>query len=637
MPTEWRFCTKPKGQINKDPVEAEFFEPEQGFSAALVREAVQNSLDAGLPGVQVHVRFTFGEAAQSSESFGASPFFEGLHEHLDAPEHAEIQVPDSSAAIPYLAVEDFGTKGLRGDVLADDEDPTVKENDFFYFWRNVGRSGKGENDRGRWGLGKTVFPASSMISAFFGLTVRSGDPDHAHLMGQFVGKVHRLDRKYDPYGFFGYFEGEESAFALPVRDAALVKRFQDHFDLSRPLEDSGLSVVIPYPQKELRPESILRETIFSYYVPILQGQLVVSVAAGAETRLIDQRTIEEEARRLDWHGAERSLDEMIAQLGFARQCLAMAAGDLVTLSMVGARGAPSLVESVFPEGTIDGIRDRVESGELLGFRIPILITQKGEEYHSAFRAFITQDSEGSGGRGEFVRQGLTISRVDRPPRGGYRGMVLVEGDRLSKLLGDSENPSHTKWQERDKKLRDRGYSHAASVVRCVRGSLAFLSEVLNRPPSGRDKHLLEDVFFVERPPEEIELDEIGVAPGVEGKGPVFPPITPGGKESPVLVQRTAGGFRVLGKEGVEPLPARVLVRCAYTVRRGDPLARYEEFDFAVDRKPIVYRATGAEVVEASRNQLVLVPGVANFELDVSGFDTNRDLSVSADAKSGDRE
>ena len=52
----------------------------------------------------------------------------------------------------------------------------------FYFWRNRGRSKKSEDSRGRWGLGKLVFPHSSQINTFFGLTKRDDDKE-SYLMG----------------------------------------------------------------------------------------------------------------------------------------------------------------------------------------------------------------------------------------------------------------------------------------------------------------------------------------------------------------------------------------------------------------------------------------------------------------------
>ncbi|MBU2549466.1 MAG: hypothetical protein KKB20_13700, partial [Proteobacteria bacterium] len=56
--TDWRFRTMGRGEVNIDPIEGEFFSTEAlgGLSEALIRESIQNSLDAALRGRQVLVR-----------------------------------------------------------------------------------------------------------------------------------------------------------------------------------------------------------------------------------------------------------------------------------------------------------------------------------------------------------------------------------------------------------------------------------------------------------------------------------------------------------------------------------------------------------------------------------------------------
>lgn len=48
----WKFRMMTKGEMNADPIEGEFFSIERldNMADAWVRESIQNSLDAGLPG-----------------------------------------------------------------------------------------------------------------------------------------------------------------------------------------------------------------------------------------------------------------------------------------------------------------------------------------------------------------------------------------------------------------------------------------------------------------------------------------------------------------------------------------------------------------------------------------------------------
>lgn len=267
---KWRFRPMTRGEMNTDPVEGEFFTPE-GLAEALVREAIQNSLDAKLPGSQVRVRFAFSGSERALEPAKARRYLDSLRPHLQA--LSVDGLPSEDEPMKFLVVEDFGTRGLCGDPKQDfDTDVEGPKNDFYYFWRNIGRSRKRETERGRWGLGKTVFPAASRINAFFGLTVRSDDGMRL-LMGQSVLKIHTIAGvRYCPYGFFAEFDQE---FAIPLDDPQLLDDFSTDFGLKRK-SDPGLSVVVPYfREEELRRDDVERAVIMNYFYPILSRDLVV--------------------------------------------------------------------------------------------------------------------------------------------------------------------------------------------------------------------------------------------------------------------------------------------------------------------------------------------------------------------------
>jgi hypothetical protein len=178
----------------------------------------------------------------------------------------------------YLLVEDYGTRGLQGDISQyDDLDDDFKKNDFYYFWRNIGRTRKEATDLGRWGLGKTVFQAASRINSFFGITVRNDDSQML-LMGQSVLKIHKTDSmRYSPYGYFGQFNEE---LALPVEDQAFIKLFSDHFFVDR-IEKPGLSILVPFLDREIQSATFTQKFVSSavkhYFFPILAGKLIVEV------------------------------------------------------------------------------------------------------------------------------------------------------------------------------------------------------------------------------------------------------------------------------------------------------------------------------------------------------------------------
>ena len=197
----WGFRPLARGEVNSDPANAEFFTT-NSLTDALVRELVQNSLDARAGDAPVQMRIALPERRHPAPD--TAFWLREIWPHVTA-ENSGLRIPPSeSDEIDFLVVEDFGTRGLCGDHEQAHDRPATNEpkNDFFYFWRNVGRSIKQEADRGRWGLGKTVLPAASRIQAFFGLTLRSSDYRRL-LFGQTILKTHFLDGiNYSPFGYY---------------------------------------------------------------------------------------------------------------------------------------------------------------------------------------------------------------------------------------------------------------------------------------------------------------------------------------------------------------------------------------------------------------------------------------------------
>ncbi len=177
---EWRFKALTRNDTLQNAAHLEFFHNEALNSSvdALVREDIQNRLDArghNEPLVEVRYRLCGPLPSQSRQAW-----FRGLRDHL-ASRQVEEELgyePSIDRPLSWLVIEDFRTTGLEGDPSTY-QDPEhrhgVPRNDFFWFVRNVGRSGKMGGERGRWGLGKIVYPAASKIRSFFAYTVRQSD------------------------------------------------------------------------------------------------------------------------------------------------------------------------------------------------------------------------------------------------------------------------------------------------------------------------------------------------------------------------------------------------------------------------------------------------------------------------------
>lgn len=140
MAPKWSFRVMQRGELNVDPILSEFFSVDAigGLTEALVRECIQNSLDAGQPDKTVRIRFWLSGQENAVSPKSAHPYSADLRLHLEAKGSGLRSVPDPTEDFSFLVVEDFETRGLRGSPLQE-KDEAGGKNDFYYFWRNVGR------------------------------------------------------------------------------------------------------------------------------------------------------------------------------------------------------------------------------------------------------------------------------------------------------------------------------------------------------------------------------------------------------------------------------------------------------------------------------------------------------------------
>lgn len=620
---EWRFRRMQPGEMNVDPIEAEFFSTASldSLTDALVREALQNSLDARLGSEPVRVRIVFPPALDAPQRW-----FSGLWEHLEASRSGVAEVPDRAAPLPFVLVEDFGTRGLQGAAeQSEDEalDAPGARNDFYYFWRNIGRSRKGEAELGRWGLGKTVFPAASQANAFLALTVRADDR-RALLMGQSVLRIHKLaGNRFYPYGYFGTFADE---FALPVDEPALLDRFRADFAAQRNGEP-GLSVVVPWPDPEITPDGVLASVLRHYFVPILGNDLVVEVVDGDAVRRLDAAGLDDSVaggvRGLS-PGECAGLSRLVALTRFGQ---GLARDELVRLDEPPVDNAPRWTQDCLARAPA-ALRAQFEGGRPIALCVPVWVKPLGRApVLSEFDVYLQRDESLARGEEHFVREGITVAGVRGGVPGGVRAVVIARDRPLATLLGDSENPAHTEWQERSPKFKDR-YRHGPFTLRYVRNAPREIARALTRPAAGRQERLLQHLFSLELPTEAAVQDatRAGEDTAAQGRSGASEVRDASATPPSLQIHKTAGGFRLAGgSDG--PLPGHVVIKVAYEVRRGDPFSRYQRPDFDLARAPIAISAQGLQIERADGNVLVLRVLQAPFGLEVEGFDRHRDIRV----------
>jgi len=636
----WRFKPKTKDDMLIDPFQDEFFKTGYvgGIAHALLRETIQNTLDAKSGNnsqVKLELSLFRNISIKNNENFQF--FFNGLDIHLKAPNNGINDRPDPESAFDFLVIEDFNTTGLEGNPerAENPDDGSSKEN-FFYFWRNYGRSGKSEKDRGRWGLGKTVFSAVSRINTFFGLTIRESD-HRSLLLGQSVLKIHRFeDKTYMPYGRFGKFRDTvgEQYFPVPFEDTTTIEKFRSVFHLKRTTEP-GFSIVVPYPYQEITIEKLTEGVIKQFFYPIMSGSLSVKIHENDRIVHLDRESIltllENYSVTLEESNGEKPDINLIKLFHFAQEAIQLTMDEYVVLKEPeNLVLAPYWNDSLFSDIPLQELRKKFDQGSVIGFRIPVKVQRKGHQSRiSWFKAYVQRDGKLPAAENYFIREGITISGVSSFREKGIRGMVVIDEGDLTTMIGDAENPAHTEWQKDSSKFRDK-YIHGPTTLNFVRFSLKEIIRKLMKPAEGVDQELLGEIFFIDIPQEMPAGKKPEKTPDKKKKGDhpePAPVIDIERRPAPVIVSKISGGVRIYSnKESVRKISS-VEVKFAYAVQKGNPLTKYRSPDFDLGKKPIEIQGSGYRLIQSSDNILKFEVTDTTFDLSVSGFDEHRDLIV----------
>ncbi|MBL0357701.1 MAG: hypothetical protein IPP72_12830 [Chitinophagaceae bacterium] len=156
-----------------------------------------------------------------------------------------------------------------------------------------------------------------------------------------------------------------------------------------------------------------------------------------------------------------------------------------------------------------------------------------------------------------------------------------------------------------------------------------LCGLLLKPAEGIDREMMSDIFYIELPDSEDELDEPDDDDGLGPEPPPRPPKDPG-KQVPFVLEQEAGGFRLKKNPAVGGFTGNIKVATAYMVIKGSPLTSYSKYDFDLAKSPITVSTSGIVNLEYKGNKMSFyVNPESDFSIEVSGFDTERDLYVKA--------
>ncbi len=624
----WDFFEHQPGRTLVDPIEEAFFstDTDEENTRHLVRESIQNSLDARHNQETVRVRFTFGQL----EDEHVGELFSGLKDHLEAQGSGLQSPPSLTSGMRFMAIEDFGTTGLTGDPAQLTDSDSDDEDNFFYFWRNVGRSGKRTGTLGKWGLGKTVFPASSRINTFFGITRRHGDV-HTYLLGRCDIKSHRIEGlQYDPYGYFADWDGEKP---MAISERGRIARVRDAFHLARSGENDtpGLSIVIPHVVGEFDVAMLRQEVVENYFWPILKNDLVIEVQENYLTppeTVIDAdwlRGITQMSRASDF---ERELVDTIRLADWASSNLETTA----RVSATQSSKSPKWDEMAFSDADMERLTQADQEREPLSIRANIRVEPRtGQAQTASFNIYCQRVLYPTRRKSYLVRQGINVGNACSVNPRNRIFLVVVNDGLLAELMGDGENPSHTSF-ERTEVVKQRYKRGAMARIDFARYAPSGISRWLEQRQDDEETGLFGDVFW--KVPTIAESTN-----GRRRRTRRQRTRLQGGLEGPIertpksfSLDRTDDGF-VLRDSGERQRELEsVTIVAGFEGGRGDPFKSHSKFDFdfrnpessGLSIDPVKCRV---EPIDANRLRLMDVSN--DFSVRITGFDTKRDLRVNA--------
>ena len=620
---------------------------ESAISSTLVREILQNSLDAHArqnPRGPIRVRIAIHDADEAPASSQLRRYFRRFAAIANTP---ELNVPFTSNGVPripcrFLVAEDFGTCGLEGEVSLLEPRGNASEEGFFWFWRNIERSGKTHEQLGSFGIGKSVYQMASALRCMMGLTLRESD-GRRYLMGQarLPGPHTYHGIKYHPEGWWcREADAEEDEFLpLPVEDANELDQFSQDWKLTRK-DEPGLSIVSPYVPENLTSRPLLQAVCVSFFIPILQGRLEVEIADRPNgSVLLDRVHIEEVCQRETWDGSVRTKRHIPPPIAFAKNCVNQEIPMRET-NLVGVRKVPHWDQSsddpVFPEETLELLRRDFADQKAIGVRVRMGIPRKGTPLcQGTFDIWLLPTGFHEQTGSYYVREFMTIVKMGGcTKKQGLHALVYVPPGPLAQLLAATEGPAHEDWDTSSTKSDLKQWTAWKGRVQFVQNAVKGLTELLKVPVTAPNRELLGDFFSIRRSrttrrksrsERTVSAQHGSVRPEAEHKWFRISSYQKG----------DAVGFQVTRDfEVARPSNTDLEIAVAYDILNGDPLEEWSPLDFQILTKgnasDLSYGGRNASIrppLESRGNVVILCRIQEDFEFHLCGFDVYRDLFV----------
>lgn len=259
--------------------------------SGLVRENIQNSLDGKIPGITEPVIVTIKTGSINKNDI---PGLDEIKERIkclqgrnnytkDTIEHMKNKMDDK--IVNYISFEDFNTKGLRGALNGQSDDPKDTWSIYAY---NKGVHTEEDDEKleksrgGSHGIGKI---ASNAASDLYMMYFANCDEDGNKHLG---GTVQLIEHKFKNHHYrsTGYFTDIKDLGNNRTKFYPFENKFHKVFSK----DTRGLKIIIPFLRDQFNDEDeILKSVCDSFFIAILENKLQVII----NDKKLDKDTIKD--------------------------------------------------------------------------------------------------------------------------------------------------------------------------------------------------------------------------------------------------------------------------------------------------------------------------------------------------------
>lgn len=445
--THWQFRSlDPNDNSGTSTVEDNFANEERTSVEILVRETLQNPLDARHSDEVVEVHYNLVSVNRHKSIFARELFSEESHKHLVAGNLVPSGgLPD---VVQFLVVEDFGTSGLEG-CYTDSSVDGASEN-WNAFWFREGEGAKPTKSNGGAGQGKITLYTTSEIRTVLALTHRVSDGAELLLGCCRFRQNYKMpgnSLRWAKEGRWGS-TNEPGVLCAPIQDEEFLTLVKSELNLKRG-NQAGTTFIVPLPG-EITLESIKQAVVNEFYFPIRRGRLKIGVG----NVVIDSTSVTKLAGELGNAGRHASQFRVFLETVVTSHidCLPMAK------ARSGWTRDTKLSDSCFELGELEKLKTAFERSEAINVDFPVQIfkTRTNESATGLFRVILTQDLDSELSHELFIRQDLSIDGEKRL-KGSRRiqptlALTFIDDYELSVFLAAAEEPTHRTWNSKRPKL-----------------------------------------------------------------------------------------------------------------------------------------------------------------------------------------